>query len=197
MLQMFSRCVLKLVGWKAVSGAENRDKYILIGAPHTSNWDFPLTLLGLSALGIRFSWIAKDSLFRWPAGYVFRKIGGIPVDRSARTGFLEEMVDTFLTREKLIVAIAPEGTRAYTDHWKAGFYHIARKSKVDVRLGFVDYTSKTVGVGPYLSPSDDIRSDFDYLERFYRNKTGKIAANKSLIRLRKKELKRLDKELHK
>jgi 1-acyl-sn-glycerol-3-phosphate acyltransferase len=197
MLQMLSKAILKVFGWSAVSEAENRDKYILIGAPHTSNWDFPLTLLAISALGIRFSWVAKSSIFKGPAGYLFRRIGGISVNRNVPSGFLLEMTDSFKSRENFVVAIAPEGTRGFKDHWKSGFYNIARIAEVDIRLGYIDYPSKTVGLGPYLTPSEDINNDFNQLEKFYLDKTGKVVENKSLVRLRKKDLQRIQKDFEK
>ncbi len=84
----------------------DENKIIIIGAPHTSNWDFPLTLLALSALGLKFFWIGKHTLFKWPLGILFRAIGGIPVNRKVRTVFLSEMVSTFAARDRLILAIA-------------------------------------------------------------------------------------------
>ena len=159
MICKLSQFILQVFGWKAVSQHKEYSKFILIGAPHTSNWDFPLTLLAVWALGVKFSWVAKHSIFIGPFGYLFRKMGGIPVNRKVRTGFLKSMVDSFENSDNLVLAIAPEGTRSKTDHWKAGFYNIAAKANVEICLGYIDYPRKTVGLGPLLRPSGDVKND--------------------------------------
>lgn len=188
MLQFFSSTLLSLFGWHVEKQIPQENKIIIIGAPHTSNWDFPLTLLGLSALGLRFSWIGKHTIFKGPFGIIFRKIGGIPVNRKARSGFINEMVSAFSARERLTLAIAPEGTRSKKNHWKAGFYQIAVKADIKVCLGFIDYPTKTIGLGPTLMPSKDIVSDFDLIRNFYRGKSGKYPEKESTICLRDKEI---------
>jgi 1-acyl-sn-glycerol-3-phosphate acyltransferase len=188
MLQFLSTSLLSLFGWQVDKNLPEEEQIIIIGAPHTSNWDFPLTLLGLSAMGLRFSWIAKHTLFKGPIGLFFRTIGGIPVNRKARNGFLDEMVNAFSTRDRLTLAIAPEGTRSKTDHWKAGFYHIAVKANVNVCLGYIDYPTKTIGLGPTLIPTKDIVGDFEVIKAFYQGKTGKFPDKESIICLRKKEI---------
>lgn len=188
MLQTLSKSTLSVFGWQLADNVPGDKKLLIIGAPHTSNWDFPLSLLALSALGLRFSWIAKHTLFEGFAGPFFRAIGGIPVNRNLRSGFLNQMVNAYGEHEKLTLAIAPEGTRSKTDHWKAGFYHIAVKAQVRICFGFVDYSSKTVGLGPCLMPSRDITHDFEIIKKFYQDKIGKFPDKQSDIRLREKEI---------
>jgi 1-acyl-sn-glycerol-3-phosphate acyltransferase len=195
MIAGLSRKILKTFGWKTVSEQEKHRKCILIGAPHTSNWDFPLTLLSLWALDVKFSWVAKHSIFVGPFDYLFRKLGGIPVDRKVRTGFLKNMVQSFDESDDLILAIAPEGTRSKTDHWKAGFYNIAIKADLDICLGYIDYPRKTVGLGPLLKPSGDVAADFEKLRAFYSDKTGKYPENHSTITLRDRETAILQREI--
>ena len=173
MISKISQAILVLLGWKYHADTIKQEKYVLIGAPHTSNWDFPLTLLILSALGIKFSWVAKHTLFVGPVGLFFKKIGGIPVNRTKRTGFMLKMVRAFQKNDHLILAISPEGTRKKTDHWKTGFYHLAIKAGVDIRLGYIDYSSRTGGLGPTLQPSGDTERDFEIIEEFYKVKSGK------------------------
>jgi len=185
-----------MVGWKVVSEECNYEKCVLIGAPHTSNWDFPLTLLSVWALGLKFSWVAKDSLFVGPIGTLLKKMGGIPVDRKVRTSFLKSMVQSFSEKQNLILAIAPEGTRGKTDHWKAGFYNIAVKAELDICLGYIDYPSKTVGLGPLLRPSGDVEADFVKLRDFYSDKTGRYPEKQSTIKLRDRELAILQREIN-
>lgn len=188
MLQILSATLLSLLGWQVEKNIPEDKKIIIIGAPHTSNWDFPLTLLALSSLGLRFSWIGKHTIFKGPFGIFFRKIGGIPVNRKARSGFINEMVSAFSARDQLTLAIAPEGTRSKKDHWKAGFYQIAVKANIKVCLGFIDYPTKTVGLGPTLMPSKDIVGDFKMIQEFYHEKSGRYPENESIICLREKEI---------
>ncbi len=188
MLQALSKSALFLLGWHLEKNIPAEDKIIIIGAPHTSNWDFPLTLLALSALGLRFSWVGKHTLFKWPLGTLFKMIGGIPVNRKVRNGLIKEAVNSFATKERLILTIAPEGTRAKQDHWKGGFYHIALAAQVKVCFGFIDYPSKKLGLGPTLLPSNDINRDFDQIRAFYQGIKGKHPQNESTICLREKEL---------
>lgn len=194
MLQFLSTSLLSLLGWQVDNNLPKELKFIIIGAPHTSNWDFPLTLLGLSAMGLQFSWIAKHTLFKGPVGRFFRTIGGIPVNRKARNGFIDDMVKAFSTRDRLTLAIAPEGTRAKKDHWKAGFYHIAVKANVKVCFGYIDYPTKTIGLGPTLLPTKDIVADFEVIKAFYQGKAGKFPDKESTICLRKKEITLFQKE---
>lgn len=196
MISKISRRILQLFGWKVVSQRTTYSPCILIGAPHTSNWDFPLTLLAVWALGLRFSWVAKDSLFVGPFGYIFKKMGGIPVDRKVRTGFLKSMVRLFKEKNNLILAIAPEGTRSKTDHWKAGFYNIAVKANIEICLGYIDYPSKTVGLGPLLRPSGDVNSDFLAIGEFYKDKVGRFPEKQSTIKLRDREAVILQREIN-
>ena len=194
MIQNLSLSLLYLFGWHLEKQIPGEDKIIIIGAPHTSNWDFPLTLLALSALGLRFSWIGKHTMFKWPFGNFLKKIGGIPVNRDARNGFIDEMVTSFSANERLTLAIAPEGTRSKKDHWKGGFYHIAIKAHVNICLGFIDYPTKTIGLGPVLVPTGDIAHDFCVIKAFYHDKKGKFPDKQSTICIREKEITLLQKK---
>lgn len=181
MLRKVSTTLLKLFGWKTDNHVPELDKYVLIGAPHTTNWDFPLTLLALSSLGIRFNWVAKHTLFRWPLGPIFTAIGGVPVDRSSGTAFLKRIIDLYGERDHFILAIAPEGTRSKTSHWKTGFYALARKAGVPVALGYIDYHQKRIGIGQVMEISGDMEADFAIIRDFYSDKIGKYPAKQSDI----------------
>lgn len=194
MLKSLSYAILNMLGWRVEGQLPEEKKVLIIGAPHTSNWDFPLTLLVLSAIGLRFSWVAKHTLFKGPVGHFLKAIGGIPVNRGKGSGFLTGMVNAFSKSEKLLLAIAPEGTRAKTDHWKAGFYHIAVKADVNICLGFLDYPTKTIGLGPTIKVSKDIAHDFEKIRNFYHDKKGIHPDQQCSIRLREKEILRYQKE---
>lgn len=185
MMQKSSRFILKIFGWQADLAVPMPDKCVLVGAPHTTNWDFPLAILGMAAMGVKFNWVAKHTLFRWPLGYFMRLLGGIALDRSSGgTGFAIKTIETFHERERFVLAIAPEGTRHKTEYWKAGFYKIATKSNVPIALGYVDYKKKIIGIGKIFMPSGNMEEDFTLIAKFYRDKSGKYPEKQGAIRLR-------------
>lgn len=184
-MQTFSRSILKTFGWQAELAVQMVDKCVLVGAPHTTNWDFPLAILGMSAMGIKFNWVGKHTLFRWPWGFFMRLLGGIPLDRrSGGAGFAIKTVETFHDLDHFVLAIAPEGTRHKTDYWKAGFYKIATKSNVPIALGYVDFRKKKIGIGKIFMPTGDKVKDFALVRDFYSNKPGKYPEKQGEIRLR-------------
>ena len=167
-----SKAVLHLLGWRLLDPAGRPAKAVVIAYPHTSNWDFPMTMLGKSALRLGAHWVAKDSLFRWPIGGVLRWMGGVPVNRRERTGFVEQMVQQFTARERFMLAVAPEGTRSLTTGWKTGFYRIALAAKVPVALGCVDYGRREVGILAYLELSGDEAADIARIAQIYAGRRG-------------------------
>lgn len=182
-MQAISRFILKMFGWQAELAVKMADKCILVGAPHTTNWDFPLAILGMSAMGIKFNWVAKHTLFRWPMGIIMRCLGGIPLDRrSGGAGFAMKAVEKFQKLDRFILAIAPEGTRHRTEYWKAGFYKIAVKSNVPIAMGYVDYRRKKIGIGRIFIPTGNIDKDFMLLQDFYKDKAGKYPEKQGEIR---------------
>jgi 1-acyl-sn-glycerol-3-phosphate acyltransferase len=172
LIQFLANGILKLIGWRVVGVFPDIPKFVLVGAPHTSNWDFPLALLLMYATGVRFKWIGKDSLFRPPFDKLFRRLGGIPVRRDRSSNFVSQIIEAFDHSKRLIIAIAPEGTRSKIAYWKTGFYYMALGAKVPLVLGFIDYGRRQVGVGPFFYPSGNIRSDFCRLRDFYADITG-------------------------
>ena len=184
MIKYTAKIVLRIFGWKLVNTTHEVDKCVIIGVPHTSNWDMPIGLLCLAGLGLKFRWAAKDSIFIGPFKWVFKSIGGIPVNRKAPKGFLKEIAEYFSSNDKMKLAIAPEGTRKKTDYWKPGFYHIAMTAKVPILLGFLDASTKTTGVGDILYPSGNLPEDFKKIAEFYKDKTGINDTNKSLLQIK-------------
>lgn len=193
-----SKFILRMIGWKLIETELPKNNYVIIGAPHTTNWDFPLVMLCLSGLGLKFSWVAKHSLFRPPLGFLFRAIGGIAVNRSKRKEFMNTIKHEFETKENFMLAIAPEGTRSYTDHWKFGFYQIALEAKADVALGVVNYEKKEIGLAGHIKLSGDIEKDFEQIAKFYNEngrglypeKASKIAIRDSELRIYKRQASR-------
>lgn len=161
-------------GWKAVGAVPSPRKFVLIAAPHTSNWDF-VNFLGLTTdLGVRPYFMGKLSLFRWPLAGFMRQMGGIPVDRRASHDMVQQMAAEFQRRSEFILTVAPEGTRSKSKKWKTGFYHIAIAAKVPLVVGFMDYGRKTGGLGPMIWPTGDFRADMEKLFEIYRLCTAKF-----------------------
>jgi 1-acyl-sn-glycerol-3-phosphate acyltransferase len=165
--------LLRAAGWRVVLARPVPPKCVVVFYPHTSNWDFPVGLLAKFAMGVPFRFVAKDSLFDTPLAPLFRRWGGIPVNRRASTGFIAQMREAFAAHEEFHLVIAPEGTRGHTEHWKSGFWHLARAANVPVALAFIDYARREIGMGAYLDLSDDSRQDLARIAAFYADKTGK------------------------
>ena len=181
--QKLADFVLRLISWHVDVTLPEACKYVVIGAPHTTGWDlFYLMLMKLST-GIDMKWVGKDTLFRWPLGVFMRWLGGVPVKRHSNNNFVEQIVAQFRQREELIIAIAPEGSRGKTSYWRTGFYYIALGADVPIALGFIDYPSRVVGIGPSLLPSGDIQVDFSKIKAFYGGKTGRYPERQGDIQL--------------
>jgi 1-acyl-sn-glycerol-3-phosphate acyltransferase len=182
--QSLARWILRKISWKLDVQLPDSQKFVLVGAPHTSNWDLFYALLFQYGAGIEFHWIGKDILFRGPWAGLMRWLGGIPVVRRSRNNFVDQIVKVFDQHDKLVIAIAPEGTRRKSDYWKTGFYYIALGAKVPIALGYLDYPNKVVGIGSYFIPSGDIQSDFAIIKEFYKDKRGKFPKMQGSIQLR-------------
>jgi 1-acyl-sn-glycerol-3-phosphate acyltransferase len=176
--------LLRLFGWSSELVPPPEPKGIIVVYPHTSNWDFILGVLFRVGHGLKAHWMGKDSMFRWPVAGIYRRIGGIPINRRERTGFTAAMVEEFRKRDWLWVAIAVEGTRSHTDHLKSGFYHLALAADVPVGLGCIDYGRRRVSIDTYVRFSGIVEKDLDLLRNYYSDKRGRIPANASDIRFR-------------
>lgn len=136
----------KLTGWKMLNDAPQVKKAVIAGAPHTSNWDFLVMLMGILIWRLEMHWIAKESLFKGPLGPVMRWLGGIPIDRSKKQNFVDQMVQRFDESEELLLIIAPEGTRSAVERWKSGFYYMAKGADVPIVLISLDYDAKEINI---------------------------------------------------
>ncbi len=177
------RLVLSIFGWR-VAGAVPKSKHtVIIAAPHTSNWDFIFLIAATSAIGVRINWLGKKSLFNYPLGFLMHGLGGIPVDRSQRNNMVDQICERFKSRVSLHLVVPPAGTRAKTDHWRSGFYHIARQAEVPVIFGFLDYSKKLAGISSTNHLSGIVKQDMDAIRSFYADKIGKFPALSSTVRL--------------
>jgi 1-acyl-sn-glycerol-3-phosphate acyltransferase len=176
-------------GWKVETAVPLPPKMVFIAAPHTSNWDVPFMLAGAWALGIKLSWLGKHTLFRgalW--GRFMKAVGGVPVDRRSSSSTVSRIADVFHGVDRMYLAISPEGTRRKAEHWRSGFYHIAREAGVPIGLGYLDFGRKRAGVGGLLTPSGDVRADMDDIRAFYADIRGKRPDLETVPRLREEQV---------
>lgn len=177
--------LLRLLGWDIDGHHPAAAKYVLVVAPHTSNWDFMVGFITSRAIGMDFPhWIGKASLFKRPLGALLRRLGGIPVDRSEARQFVDQAAAEFDMRSHFILTITPEGTRGKTEYWRTGFYYIALRAGVPVVLGYLDYGRKRAGFGPAFMPSGDIEADFAWIRAFYAGIRGKYPDEQGEVRVR-------------
>jgi 1-acyl-sn-glycerol-3-phosphate acyltransferase len=158
--------------WRLVTEPAPQRPSILIGAPHTSNWDFVVMLAITWRLNIRVRWLGKKSLFNGWRGPIMRSLGGIPVDRAAPSNVVSEVLDLIRAGKIFSLVITPDGTRSGNTHWKSGFYRIAREAQIAVTLGYVDRSTMTTGIGPTFELSGDVSRDMDRIRAFYTDKAG-------------------------
>jgi 1-acyl-sn-glycerol-3-phosphate acyltransferase len=157
------------MGWRIVGALPLLPRYILIVAPHTSNWDFFVGLAAKFALGLRAQWLGKHSLFRGPVGWMLRALGGIPVDRSKPDGVIEGVLAGMRDAPTFVLALAPEGTRKYIGQWKTGFHRIAVAAAVPVVPVAFDWSTRTVDLTqPPFTVTDDAAGDIAHLRALYR-----------------------------
>src|SRR5690554_1078213 len=145
---------------------------VLVGAPHTSNWDFVFMLAIAWRLGMNFRWLGKKSLFRGWRGPIMRAWGGIPVDRDDPSRVVTEVIERIRAGEVFGLVVTPDGTRRGHTHWKSGFYRIAREARMPVTLGYVDRTTRTAGLGPTIELTEDVSHDMERIRAFYADKAG-------------------------
>ena len=167
-----TKLLLRAFGWRVEGKLPDIPKFVVIGAPHTSNWDFVLFLALAFSLKANPRYLGKAELFRSPLGFFFKWCGGIPVDRSKSTGLVEQTVQAIEESREFILVITPEGTRGQVRAWKSGFYHIAKKAGIPIALGFIDHPRKTIGIGPTFMPTDNMDADMKAIQSYYAGMVG-------------------------
>ncbi|WP_167195341.1 1-acyl-sn-glycerol-3-phosphate acyltransferase [Brevibacterium pigmentatum] len=170
--RLLARAFWTFSKWKLVTEPAPNRPTILIGAPHTSNWDFVVMLAIAWRLRVDVHWLGKHSLFTGWRGPIMRGLGGIPVDRSDPSKIVDEVVGRMRKGEVFALVITPDGTRGGHTHWKSGFHRIAMATGMPVTLGYLDTTTHTTGLGPTLEMSGDIAADMDRIREFYADKRG-------------------------
>jgi 1-acyl-sn-glycerol-3-phosphate acyltransferase len=160
---------------------------LVIAAPHTTNWDAVFLLGAAYSLHLRINWLAKNSLFVPVLGRAIRFFGGIPVERSRSTNLVQRLAEQIIASDGTALVVPPSGTRARTDYWKSGFYHIAMAANIPVVCGFLDYDKKIAGLGLSFFLTGDMSADMDRIREFYSSVAAKYPAQRSRILLREEE----------
>ncbi len=169
-----SRFILGLMGWKVKGEFPDIPKFVIVAAPHTSNWDFIVTMCAVFILRVRISFMIKASLVKIPLlKHLIKWLGGIPVERSSASGVVDQTIETFNNRSQLILGITPEGTRSNVDKWKTGFYHIAVSCNIPIIPVSIDFKNKTLGVGEMFKLTRDKENDINNMKEYFSKFRGK------------------------
>lgn len=178
-MKALSKFLLKILGWKTVGKAATEPKCIIIGAPHTSAWDFVISWLFYSSEGVLANTLVKKEFFFWPMGPILRKMGGMPIDRSKGANVIRQTIQLINENDRVHLALTPEGTRHYAEKWKAGFHIIAKETGIPVYLGRFDWGRKEVSIGEKFELSDNAQNDIRRMKDYYREKgiVGKFPEN--------------------
>jgi 1-acyl-sn-glycerol-3-phosphate acyltransferase len=182
-------CLWYLSGWQISQPLPPDDRLVLTGAPHTSNWDYYRFLTAICYLRRRPYVTIKKELFFPPLGWVLRLLGGVAIDRQNPKGITQQIAEKVKNTERILMIFTPEGTRGYTDHWKAGFYHVAMAADVRILCVAVNYETKTLYFDLVFKPTGDIEADFEQIKAYQAQYgRGKFAANAGLVALRPKDI---------
>lgn len=168
--RMFARTALRLARWRTTGDVPGTG--ILVGAPHTSNWDWVAMVLLLWSDEVQPRVLIKRQLFRGPLGWLLRSTGGIPIDRDDAGEVVRLLAEQADADDRFVIVLAAEGTRAKQDYWKSGFYRLSRQTGLPIALGFIDGPSRTIGFGPTLALTGDVAADMDVIRGFYADKRG-------------------------
>lgn len=172
--KFLSKIIFKIFGWH-VAGHIPPDlkKSMMIAAPHTSNWDFFFARCAFYLMDVDLRYTIKKEAMVGPLGWLLKKMGALPVDRSKNNSLVNSMVEILNKSDRMVIMITPEGTRKYQPRWRKGFYYTALEAKVPIILGYLDYPNKEAGVGPIFYPTGDVEEDIEKIKAFYRTKKGK------------------------
>ncbi|MGJ8743220.1 1-acyl-sn-glycerol-3-phosphate acyltransferase [Polaribacter sp.] len=163
-----------LLGWKIENiFPSTPKKYVVIAAPHTSWVDFPVAILTRMSLGTMIHFIGKNSLFKSPFGFMFRALGGTPVDRTKSNNLVDAVIDVFNAKEEFRLALSPEGTRKKVEKWKTGFYYIAKGANVPIVMATLDFENKKVKISEPYYTTDNKEKDFEFFRSFFKDVKGK------------------------
>lgn len=161
------------MGWTEHVTVPRHDKCIICVAPHTSNWDFIMAELYYWSIGRRAGFLMKKEWFFWPLGLLFRRLGGVAVERSKNQSLTDQLAEKAIKADRFELAITPEGTRSLTKQWKRGFYFIALKAKLPIMLFAIDFEQKQIVCTKTIYPCGDVEADMKEIMDYYRCFKGK------------------------
>jgi 1-acyl-sn-glycerol-3-phosphate acyltransferase len=178
-MQWLSKFIyFKLLGWKVVGNTNlsknSIKKAVIIAAPHTSWHDFYMGVLLRSVLNVKTNFVGKKELFVFPIGWMFRALGGAPIDRFTKENKVQAIAKLFKNREEFRMAMSPEGTRKKVNKWRTGFYYIAKEANVPIIMFTLDFENKQNKISEPFYPTNDIDKDFEFMHAFFKDVKGKI-----------------------
>ena len=162
-----ARLAMRLTGWRIEGEFPNLPQFVVIVAPHTSNWDFFVGVMAMFAIGFRGTFLGKHTVFRWPAGVIMRWLGGVPVDRESSHNVVQQTIDYFHSRPQMLLALSPEGTRKKLPAWRTGYWYVAKGAGVPIVPAAFDYPGKRILIFPPIEPGEDIAADITTLRAHY------------------------------
>jgi 1-acyl-sn-glycerol-3-phosphate acyltransferase len=171
------RGILRMLGWRIEGDIPDHPKFVIIAAPHSSNWDFVVGIAAKLALRLRVLWLGKDSLFRFPTGVLMRALGGMPVDRSSSNAVVSTVIEEFARHDRLIVALAPEGTRKRVERWRTGFYHMAHGASVPILTVALNWGARAIQIGQPFHTTGNVDADLAVLQARFADVRGRPRAS--------------------
>jgi len=186
-LRLLSLVLLKILGWQVQGELPGTRKFVMIAAPHTSNWDAFYMMMVAFVFRVNLYWMGKHTLFKPPFGFLTRFVGGVPIDRRASLGMVEQSAQVLKDASEMVLAVPPEGSRSNVSYWKTGFYYIAHQAGVPIVLGFLDFQRKLTGVGPAILPTGNLAEDIERIKAFYEPMTGKHPRKTSITQLQEEK----------
>ncbi len=179
--------LMKLFGWKSILAPPPGKKFVALGYPHTSNWDFIPAIAWAWSTGLQMNFVGKAALFNGLMGPIMRRLGGIPLERDKTKNFVDQIVEIINARDEIALIIAAEGTRKKAEYWRSGFYYMALEANIPIGLAYMDWKKREIGIKQYFMPSGDLEKDFEIIKTYYQDVTGRNPSKQSPIRLKPKD----------
>jgi 1-acyl-sn-glycerol-3-phosphate acyltransferase len=179
--------LMKLFGWKSILAPAPGKKFVALGYPHTSNWDFIPAVAWAWSTGLKMNFIGKAALFKGIMGPIMKALGGIPLERDKSKNFVDQIVEIIKSRDEIALIVAAEGTRKKAEYWRSGFYYMALEANVPIGLAYMDWKRREIGIKQYLMPSGNLEKDFEIIKAYYQDVVGRDPDKQSPIVLKPKD----------
>ncbi len=179
--------LMKLFGWKSILAPATSKKFVALGYPHTSNWDFVPAIAWAWSTGLKMNFVGKAALFKGVMGPIMKALGGIPLERDKSKNFVDQIVEIINSRDEIALIVAAEGTRKKAEYWRSGFYYMALEANVPIGLAYMDWKRREIGIKEYLVPTGDLEKDFEIIKAYYQDVVGRDPSKQSPIVLKPKE----------